>query len=138
MLFDAFSDLNWLAVIVAGLAYFVLGALWYSNLLMGRQYRAALGIDSDYSGQPDPALLGTNLVGWLVAAVALGLITVQIDANSLADGLVLGLVVGVGLIGTHAMVTSAYEGRGYALLKVTGPYMVIGYAVMGVILAVWR
>jgi hypothetical protein len=44
----------------------------------------------------------------------------------------------MGLIGTHALVTSAYERRGYGLLKVTGPYMLIGYVVMGVILALWR
>ncbi len=138
MLFDAFSELNWLAVVVAALVYFALGALWYSNLLMGKQYRTALGIDSEASGQPDPQLLGINLVGWLLSAVVLGLLAVQIGADSFADGLVLGLAVGIGLVGAHAWVTTAYAGRGYALLKVTGPYMLIGYAVMGVILALWR
>lgn len=138
MVFDAFADLNWLAVVVAGLAYFVLGALWYTNALFGRQYRTALGIDPESQQSPDPMLLVTNLVGWLVSAVALGLIVVAVGADTLLEGAVLGLVVGVGIVGTQMLVTTTYEGRGSALFKVNAPYMLIGYVVMGAILAVWR
>jgi hypothetical protein len=138
MLFDAFAELNWLAVLVAALAYFVLGALWYSNTMFGRQYRAAVGVNPDQQGQPEPMLLVTNFVGWLVAALALGLVNVAIGADGVLDGVVLGLVVGVGLIGAHQMVNASYEGRGTAVLKVSGPYMIIGLIIMGVILAVWR
>ena len=138
MLLDAFAELNWLAVIVAGLAYFVLGALWYTNVLFGRQYRTAIGVSPDEQGQPDPMLLVTNLVGWLVAALALGLVAVAIDADGAVDGVVLGIVVGIGIVGTHQVVNASYEGRGTAILKVNAPYMIIGFVVMGVILAVWR
>lgn len=138
MLLDAFSDLNWLAVVMAALAYFVLGALWYTDALMGRQYRAALGIDADSQGTPEVGPLVVNFVGWLVAALALGLIAVAIGADGFVDGLVLGLVVGVGAVLTQMLVTGGYEGRGNALLKVNAPYVLIGYAVMGVILATWR
>jgi hypothetical protein len=138
MLTDAFGDLNWAAVIVAGLAYFVLGAVWYTNALFGRQYRTALGVDPDVQAQPDPMLLVTNFVGWMVAAVAMGLIAVSVGADSVLDGIVLGLVVSVGVILTQLVVNARYEGRGTALLRVNGPYTVIGYALMGAILAAWR
>lgn len=138
MLFDAFGDLNWLAVLVAGLAYFVIGALWYTDALMGRQYRAALGLDPEAKATPEVTPLVVNFVGWLVSAVVLGLITVAVGADSFADGLVLGLVVAIGLVVTQMLVTTGYEGRGNALFKVNAPYVIVGYAVMGVILAVWR
>ncbi len=138
MLTDAFGDLNWVAVIVAGLAYFVLGAVWYTNALFGRQYRTALGVDPAVQAQPDPMLLVTNFVGWMVAAVAMGLIAVSVGADSVLDGIVLGLVVSVGLILTQLVVNATYEGRGTAILKVNAPYMIIGYVLMGAILAVWR
>jgi hypothetical protein len=138
MLFDAFADLNWLAVLAAGLAYFVLGALWYTDILMGRQYRAGLGLDPDQQGTPDPTPLAVNLVAWLVSAVALGLIAAAVGASGFVDGLVLGLVVGIGIVVMQMLVTSTYEGRGYALFKVNAPYVVIGYVVMGIILATWR
>ena len=76
MLVDAFGELNWLAVIVAGLAYYGLGAVWYTNALFGRQYRTALGLDPEEQAQPDPTLLGVNLVGWLLASLALALVVV--------------------------------------------------------------
>ena len=138
MLFDAFGDLNWLAVLVAGFAYFVIGALWYTDALMGRQYRSALGLDPDVKGTPDVTPLLVNFVGWLVSAVALGLVSAAIGADSFADGLVLGVVVAIGMIVTQMLVTTGYEGRGNALFKVNAPDVIIGYAVMGVILAVWR
>ena len=35
-----FSDINWLAVIVGGLAYFILGAIWYSFIFRDAWIRA--------------------------------------------------------------------------------------------------
>jgi hypothetical protein len=52
--------------------------------------------------------------------------------------LILGLVVGIGVVVTQMLVTTTYEGRGNALFKVNAPYVIIGYAVMGVVLATWR
>ena len=138
MVLDAFADLNWLAVLAAGLAYFVLGALWYTDILMGRQYRAALGLDTTEQGTPDATPLVVNLVGWLVVAVALGLVSAAVGATGFVDGLVLGLVVGLGVVVVQMLVFSTYEGRGYALFKVNAPYVIVGYAVMGIILATWR
>lgn len=134
----SFADLNWLAVVVAGLAYFVLGAVWYSEPLMGRQYRSALGLDPDRSGTPEPKSLIVNLVGWLVSALALALVMVAAGASGVGDGILFGLLVGVGMVVSQMLVTTTYEGRGTALVKVNAPYAIIGYVVMGIILATWR
>jgi Protein of unknown function (DUF1761) len=137
VLFDYFGDLNWLAVIVAALAYFIIGAVWYSNALFAKQYRAALGI-TEGSGTPAASLLIINFVGWLVAAIALGLVSLGIGADSAGDGAVLGLVVGVGFVLSHLVVTLAFDTtRDYSLAWISGLYYVIGFVVMGVILAVW-
>jgi hypothetical protein len=39
MLFELLDDLNWPAVIVAALAYWVLGAIYYSPPLFQRQWQ---------------------------------------------------------------------------------------------------
>ena len=36
---DVLQQINWLAVLVAGLAYFFLGALWYS-VLFGKKWQS--------------------------------------------------------------------------------------------------
>ena len=137
MIFDLFDDLNWAAVIVAAVAYFALGWLWYSNALFGRQYRAAIGVDEEAAGVVNVGALVANLAGWLIAAVALALVSAAVGADSVADGLVLGLVVAFGFIGTNRIVAMFYEGRNSALMAINGPYTLLGYAVMGVILATW-
>ena len=115
MLFDFFADLNWLAVIVAAIAFFALGGIWYSNALFGKQYRAATG--QEEGGMPAIPLL-VNLIGWLVAALALALISKGIGASTVGDGIVLGLVVSFGFIGTNRIVGQFYEGRNTALMRV--------------------
>ncbi len=135
MILDAFQDLNWLAVILAGLAYFVLGAVWYSNLLFGKQYRAALGV-SEGGGSPPAGPLIVNLIGWLVAALAMGLLATAIGADGFAEGAMLGIVVWLGFVFTHQIVNDVYQGSSMALAKINGPYNLLGFVIMGVILAV--
>ncbi len=137
MIFDALSDLNWLAVVVAGLAYFVIGAIWYSDAVMGKQYRAAIGQDPNSPAKMEPVALFVNLIGWIVAAAALGLVSVSIGADSVGDGLALGLVVWLGFIATNRIVAAYYEGPNRALMMANGPYNLLGYLAMGAILAVW-
>lgn len=136
MLFDYFADLNWLAVLVAALAYFVLGAIWYSDMMFGKAYRAALGITEQ--GTPNPSLLVINFVGWFITAAALGLVGAAAGASSVLDGIVLGFVAGVGFVVVHQVVAGTFDPGRRALMSVTVPYTVPGFVIMGVILAVWQ
>ena len=135
MILDAFENLNWLAVVLAGLAYFVLGAVWYSNILFGKQYRAALGV-TEGGGTPQAGPLIVNLIGWLVAALAMGLLATVIGADGFAEGAMLGIVVWLGFVFTHQIVNDVYQGSSMALAKINGPYNLLGFVIMGVILAV--
>ncbi len=138
MLFEFFDDLNWLAVIVATLAYFALGSVWYTDALFGKQWRAATGREMGEGGRPEPAAIVVNLIGWFVVALALALIARGIGAETFVDGLVLGLVASIGFVGTNRIVTGMYEGRNAALMRINAPYTILGYVVMGVILAMWN
>ena len=132
MLFDAFDDLNWVAVIVAALAYWVFGAIWYNDAVMGKKWREATGLDMS---KPTPKQIVGNLVLWFVAALALGLISTAIGADDVGDGIVLGLVVSFGFIGTNAINKDLYEGGEKAVMMVNAPYTLIGFTIMGIILA---
>lgn len=39
MTLDALGQINWLAVIVATIVYFALGALWYSPVAFGKPWQ---------------------------------------------------------------------------------------------------
>jgi hypothetical protein len=62
MTFDALGDLNWLAVIVAALAYFAIGAVWYAPPVFGKAWMAAGGMAMPEAGtRPSPAIYLTPL-----------------------------------------------------------------------------
>ncbi|MEJ0106901.1 MAG: hypothetical protein WDO19_32090 [Bacteroidota bacterium] len=42
---DLLSHVHWLAAIVAGIAYFIIGGLWYSKVLFGPKWATLLKID---------------------------------------------------------------------------------------------
>jgi hypothetical protein len=52
MTFDTLGDLNWLAVIVATIAFFALGALWYAPPVLGRAWQRASGAESPEGQRP--------------------------------------------------------------------------------------
>ena len=97
MSFEVLSDLNWLAVIVAGVAYFALGAVWYLPPVFGKVWMAAGGQTMAQTGErPNAAIYIAPLIAQIVAAIALGMLAKATGTNTFGDGIVLGLVVGVG------------------------------------------
>ena len=140
--FDALSDLNWLAVIVAGLAYFALGALWYAPPVFGKPWMAAGGQQMGQTGErPNPAIYVTPLIAQIVAAIALGMIAESTSTNTFEEGLVLGLVAGVGFAVTTMLTTATFETQkpnGMVWGLINAAYHLVGLVIAAVIIAVWN
>jgi hypothetical protein len=142
MSFDTLGQLNWLAVIVAGVIYFVLGALWYHNALFGRPWQRAIGWDP--STQPEPQVNPLTYVvpglAYLVMAVATGMIAKATGTDTLGEGIVLGLIIGVGYALTASLVAAFFTPQTPApmtLFAITGAYNLIGFLIMAVIISIW-
>jgi hypothetical protein len=141
MLLDFLDDVNWLAVVVASVAWFILGAIWYAPPVLGRPWMRAAGIEMDPEGQrPGPAIYLTPLLAYLVAVVATAMIAEAVGASTVADGLGLGLVVGIGYALTLTAVGLTFDRKPkpVMLFLINGLFNVLGLMVAGVILAVWR
>jgi hypothetical protein len=70
MSFAVLSDVNWVAVVVAAIAYFVLGALWYMPKPMATAWTRSMGWEPSEEDQHSSAIYLAPLVGvGLVAAV---------------------------------------------------------------------
>ena len=98
MSFDALGELNWLAVIVAALAYFAIGAVWYAPPVFGKAWMAAGGMAMPEAGtRPSPAIYLTPLVGSVLSAIALGMLAKATGTDTLEEGIALGFVLALGL-----------------------------------------
>ena len=68
----ALSNINWLSVIVATIAAFILGSLWYSPVLFGKVWQKELGLSDEKIKNANMAVIfGTSFVLEFIAALFL-------------------------------------------------------------------
>jgi uncharacterized membrane protein len=142
MTFDVLSDLNWPAVIVAALAYFAIGAVWYAPPVLGRVWMAAGGMAMPEAGtRPSAAIYLTPLVGSVLSAVALAMLAKATGTDSLEEGIALGLVVAIGFAVAISFVTAQFESEKPKPMvwgAVNAGYHVVGNLVAAIIIASWQ
>jgi len=109
MSFELLGDLDWLAVVVGAVAYFVLGAIWYARPVLGKVWMEAAGIQMPEGQRPSAAIFAVPLVGSVLSAIALGMLALSSGTDTVGEGIVLGLVVGVGFAVAIAAVTATFE-----------------------------
>jgi uncharacterized membrane protein len=140
--FDPLGDLNWLAVLVAAIAYFAIGAAWYAPPVFGRVWADAGGFSLPEAGtRPSTAIYVTPLVGSILSAVALGMLASATGTDSLVEGIALGLVVAIGFAVPISLVTAQFESQKPKPMvwgSVNAGYHVVGNLVAAIIVASWR
>ena len=135
------GQLNWLAVIVGALVYFALGALWYSPVLFAKPWQRAIGWDENR--EPPQASAMTYvvpLIAYIVMAIAIGLLAAATGTDTLGEGIVLGLVVGIGLSLAHTFVDASFspeKPRPWTWFAINGTYHALGLVIVSVIVAIW-
>ena len=132
----SFNDLNWLAIVVAALVFFAVGAVWYQPKVMGSRWMKAIEVDPSKAA-PNPWIFIGTFVAYLLMAMVLAMLAQGMGASSFGDGLVLGLYTGVVFVGAQAWVNASYEGRSMNLVLVNGGVGVIGHVLMAVIVTLW-
>ena len=61
-------QINWLAVLAAAVAAFLLGGLWFSPALFARQWVAALGKKPEEMGMPGPSMALSFVMTLIISA----------------------------------------------------------------------
>jgi hypothetical protein len=140
MSFDALGELNWLAVIVATVVYFALGALWYAPPVFGNAWMRSAGTVIQEGQRPGPAIYFTPLIGYFIAVIATAMLAQATGTDTFGEGIVLGLVVGVGYAVVAAAVEATFGNRPQngVWFVITASYNLIGLLIAAVILSVWQ
>jgi hypothetical protein len=132
------STINWLAVVVSTLAFYALGALWYSPLLFVKPWMKELNITKEDTNKVSMAkiLPLTFLLSFImVTNLAFFLADPKITAGT---GALYGFLTGFGWVGMAMILTSLYELRGWRYMLINTGYMVVGFTMSGVILGAWK
>jgi hypothetical protein len=135
-----FSDINWLAILVAAIAYFMLGAVWYSKALFGTKWAAAVGLDmTDPNKSKGMAKMMTGtFVLILIACMGIAMLVARMDLSVLPSALKLGLITGICFATTAVSISFIYESRPTALYFIDCGYHLAGHLIAAIILVLWR
>ena len=134
------SHINWLAILVATVAYFLLGALWYS-VLFGKAWAQLVKLDTS---NPDLKKgMGGMMVSTfvLILIVCFGLEVLIVKFNFLQEltyGIKLGLLTGFAFATTAVSINYVYERRPTNLYLINNGYHVLGHVIAATILVLWR
>jgi hypothetical protein len=140
MSFDVLGDLNWLAAIVGGIAYFGLGAVWFAPAAFGKAWQRSMGWEMPEDESPGPALYIGPFITCLVTAIAAGMLAEATGSDTFGEGIVLGLVGGVGIAGAVLFVTGVFDPKKpqpMTWFAVTSGYHLVGLLIASVIVSVW-
>ena len=142
MSFDALSDVNWLAILVGTLAYFMLGAVWYAPPVLGKPWMKAAGMEPpEGSDGPGPEIYLAPFISCLVATIAMAMVAVATGSDTFSEGLVLGRVTGIGFAGTVLGVTAVFESNkpdAKVWGAITAGYHALGFVLSAVIVSLWN
>lgn len=107
-----FAGINYLAVVIAAVAGFGWGALYYMTL--SKQWLAVVGrVEPNKSPAPFViSFVALLVMGWVLAGSIGHLGTGQV---TLRNGIISGLFMWVGFVATTVFVNNAYPGRKYTL-----------------------
>jgi len=128
----------WLAILVATVVSFFLGALWYSPALFGRVWmrEAGLGDQQSCGGRPPLRLLGTTFLLTLISTSVLSFCLSP--KPGLTYGAVGGLVIGLGWVTTAIGTNYLFEGKSFKLFAITCGFHVVRFLVAGIILGLMQ
>lgn len=135
------TNINFLALAVAAIASFALGAVWYSPVLFGKAWQNALGFTEEYLKKSNMALIfGSSFILILLMNFGLAVILqghAGRDVTTLS-GALYGFLIGLFFIATSVGINMIYQRKSFALWAIDAGYQVFYLALSGAILGAWR
>lgn len=134
------SQINWLAVLVAAAAYFILGAIWYSKALFAPSWARLVGIDMNNpnKGKSIGGMMLTSFLLIVIIVIGQELLADRLWLTGWASGIKLGLITGLCFSTTAVSISFIYESRPTALYFIDCGYHVVGQLASAIILVMWR
>ena len=129
--------INYPAVLVSAVAYWMLGAVWY-GLLFGARWMALEHMTVEQARGTNVALpyVISFLLNVLIACVLAHLCSWR-NANTAGRGAAVGVLLWIGIVGPITYTTYMYEMRPKEIFAINEFYSLVGLCLMGIILGAW-
>ncbi|WP_299608307.1 DUF1761 domain-containing protein [uncultured Tateyamaria sp.] len=129
--------MGFLAVLVAGIAGFMFGAIWYT--VLAKPWMEASGVPLNAAGdapanQKNPVPYITSIVGAILVAGMMRHVFALSAIDSFGEGLVSGFGIGLFLVTPWIATFYAFGARPFRLTLIDGGYATFGCTVIAAVL----
>ena len=133
-----FIAMNWKGILAATVAAMIIGSLWYSKMVFGKQWQKLVGLkDSE---------MKTGMAKAMIIMLAMALVTAYVLARFVAianpqtymQALKLGFWIWLGFVATYAIVGRLFEKRPARLIALNIGNQLLTLLVMSAIIFVRR
>jgi hypothetical protein len=134
-------SINPLAVVVSALVVFFIGALWYSPLVLGRQWVAAHGYTAEKlveMRKGATASYAVSFLCYLLMGAVLSVLGGEAGVTTAAGGLRLGALCWLGFAATIGLTANLFSEKPLAAYLIDASYQLVYLAVMGAIVGGWQ
>jgi hypothetical protein len=130
--------INYVAVAVAAVVRFALGAVWYS-LLFGAKWQEYTGLTEDkMRGESVAMTYGGALVIYFIQAYVLAHFIHYTNAKDAKGGAQCGFWIWLGFNAVLLMQTKLFQAQPIGLFFINAGYELVSLLAMGIILAMWQ
>ncbi len=133
------KSINHVAVVVAAIVFFALGAAWYTILAV--PWSAGIGktmeqLKMESGGSFMPMV--TGFIAILVMCYTLNSLLTRLGDTTTASGAKVGAFVALGFVAASTALHYGFEMRGVSLWTINSGYVLVGLTVAGAIIGGWR
>lgn len=134
----ALTNLNWIAILLAFVAYFVLGSLWFTALF-SKQYKISLGRENETLPSKPIFIVGPALCS-LVITIASAMLINALKINSMSGALEFAMLTGIGYLvsNTVNIAINPNMPRPIHYAVISGAYHLAGICIVSVILVAMK
>src|SRR5579872_1832526 len=132
------QKVNWLAVIVAAIAFYAWGALYFTLLKV--PYSAAAGYTAEQiaNGAKNPMPYLISFIPALVLPFGTAIALADSDQPGARHGVEFGIFMGIIVFVTNYLSINLFQMKPYSLWLIESGYVVIGMMIVGAIVGAWR
>ncbi len=134
------EHISWLHILVAALAYFALGSVWYSPVLFAKKWLQLINVDMT---NPDAkkgmaAMFAGSFVLMFITSFGLAILMQILPAIDAIGGIKLSLLIGICFSTTAVSINYIYTKKPLLLYVIDCGYHIVGITIAGAILAAWH
>lgn len=126
-------EINWLAVIVAALASFPVGFVWYAPFGFGKIWQKELAITGGPPGNMAPIFAGAFVAALIQSAT----FAMFLGPTPFPMSAFYGFIAGLCWVGMAFVVQYLFEQKSWRLMAINAGYNTIVFTLIGAIIGAW-